>query len=268
MTLRRRNPLLFEKDGSLNPTWIFAGLYLLVGLVLIGVAAWLSVKLSSPVPVLAALRVYRAPLHRHAAHRRAAAEQGQGAGRVARRRRGDPRRWAARCISAVRPSLGTTPSRSITRPNVTSPAPIPSNFARSLAITLRFEGGRVDDKDDPGGRTNYGITQSTFWADCDARRVPRRDVFTITMAEVGAIYLTRYWNACGAAWLGWAMCLLVFDAAVNHGVARAKEFSDPRRHARALPRPPRGVLLCDRAQALPLSHEIPERVAGPGRYPA
>lgn len=55
MALRRRNPLLFEKDGSLNPTWIFAGLYLLVGLVLIGIAAWLSLELRTPVPVLAAL---------------------------------------------------------------------------------------------------------------------------------------------------------------------------------------------------------------------
>lgn len=115
-------------------------------------------------------------------------------------------------------------SHSTTGPSVTSPAPTLSNFARALPVTLRFEGGRVDDKDDPGGRTNYGVTQATFWADCDRRKVPRRDVFTITMAEVGAIYLARYWTPCGAPWLTWALCLLVFDAAVNHGVARAREF--------------------------------------------
>lgn len=107
---------------------------------------------------------------------------------------------------------------------MTSPAPTPSNFARSLAITLKFEGGAVDDPADPGGRTKYGVTQAVFWADCEARKVPRRDVFTITMAEVAALYLGRYWQPCGAAWLTWAMGLLVFDAAVNHGVSRAREF--------------------------------------------
>lgn len=55
MALRRLNPLLFEKDGSLNPTWIFAGLYLLVGLVLVGIAGWVSIELRTPLPVLAAL---------------------------------------------------------------------------------------------------------------------------------------------------------------------------------------------------------------------
>lgn len=115
-------------------------------------------------------------------------------------------------------------SPSITWRNVTSPAPTLSNFSRALAITLRFEGGKVDDPADPGGRTAYGITQRVFWADCDAREVPRRDVFTITMAEVSTIYLRRYWRASASDFQPWAMCLLVFDAAVNHGVGRAVDF--------------------------------------------
>ena len=34
-----------------------------------------------------------------------------------------------------------------------------SNFSSSLALLLKHEGGYVNHPDDPGGRTNQGITQ-------------------------------------------------------------------------------------------------------------
>ena len=89
----------------------------------------------------------------------------------------------------------------------------------ALKFVLRWEGGKVDDPADRGGRTAYGITQATY----DAWRAgkPTRDVWGITRAEVGAIYRTRYWDAVngdGVAEVRPEFAICVFDAAVNHGV--------------------------------------------------
>jgi len=35
-------------------------------------------------------------------------------------------------------------------------------FAAALPFVLRWEGGYVDHPDDPGGRTNKGVTQKTY----------------------------------------------------------------------------------------------------------
>jgi type VI secretion system secreted protein VgrG len=37
-----------------------------------------------------------------------------------------------------------------------------ASFDLFLPIVLKFEGGHVDDPDDPGGETNKGITMATF----------------------------------------------------------------------------------------------------------
>lgn len=99
-----------------------------------------------------------------------------------------------------------------------------TEFDRCYPYIQTFEGGKADNKKDPGGRTAYGITQRTFDADCDRRKVPRRDVWTITQAERAAIYQRNYWLDSGADKLPWALDLLVFDTAVNSGVGRATEF--------------------------------------------
>ena len=35
-------------------------------------------------------------------------------------------------------------------------------FERALTFVLRWEGGYVDHPADPGGATNYGVTQRTY----------------------------------------------------------------------------------------------------------
>ncbi len=69
------------------------------------------------------------------------------------------------------------------------------DFAKALVLVLKYEGGKVDRKDDPGGRTAYGCTQTTFDAWCGSNAVTKRDVFTITPAELEAIYHNRYASA-------------------------------------------------------------------------
>lgn len=105
------------------------------------------------------------------------------------------------------------------------PTPADADFERCLPITLKFEGGKSDDKDDRGGRTNMGITQTTFDHACAEWGKPTRDVWTITMDEVRGIYAEDYWVPSGAVDQAWPMNLLIFDAAVNHGVGRAKRWA-------------------------------------------
>lgn len=92
------------------------------------------------------------------------------------------------------------------------------DFSRALKFALRWEGGFVEDPDDPGGRTNKGITQAVYrdWKDD-----PTADVATITDEEVAAIYKSNYWAPLCLD-LADPLALVVFDSAVNCGVNRTR----------------------------------------------
>lgn len=95
------------------------------------------------------------------------------------------------------------------------------DFEGALGFTLVHEGGYVNDPDDPGGATNFGITQKTY----DAWRW--RDVRKITPEEVAAIYESRYWHdgKCDLiADIHPRVAVAHFDACVNTGVAQAAKF--------------------------------------------
>jgi len=96
-----------------------------------------------------------------------------------------------------------------------------ANFARSLALVLAAEGGFVDDKHDPGGATNKGVTQRVYdgWRRLHAR--PHRSVRYVTLDETAAIYRRQYWDAVEADRLSAGVDYCVFDEAVNSGPRRA-----------------------------------------------
>jgi lysozyme family protein len=98
------------------------------------------------------------------------------------------------------------------------------DFAHALRITLAFEGGKVDDPADPGGRTAFGITQTTLDAWRSYRGEDKGDVWTIGPDEVAAIYETQYWKAAGCENLSWPLSLVHFDSAVNSGGGRASKW--------------------------------------------
>jgi lysozyme family protein len=95
------------------------------------------------------------------------------------------------------------------------------NFKNCLPIILGFEGGRVNDRQDPGGRTNKGITQRTYDAYRDRRGLARDDVYSITNDEVADCYRHFYWDAVHGDELRRGEDLVVFDFAVNSGPGRA-----------------------------------------------
>lgn len=95
------------------------------------------------------------------------------------------------------------------------------NFPRALARVLRYEGGKVNDPQDPGGKTNQGITQATYNAWLHRQGRASADVYNIAEADRDAIYKTQYWDIIKADELPTGLDLCVFDAAVNSGCGQA-----------------------------------------------
>lgn len=91
------------------------------------------------------------------------------------------------------------------------------NFAASLALVLKSEGGFSNDAHDPGGATMEGITQRVYTAYRARQRLPAAPVRSISNADVQAIYRAQYWDAVhgDGLWAGLDYCL--FDEGVNSG---------------------------------------------------
>jgi lysozyme family protein len=95
------------------------------------------------------------------------------------------------------------------------------DFDKSLQTVLVYEGGKVDDPADPGGRTNQGITQKVYNSYRRRKGMQQRDVYQLTAPERDEIYRTQYWNMVSGDALPRGVDIVVFDGAVNSGPARS-----------------------------------------------
>lgn len=88
------------------------------------------------------------------------------------------------------------------------------------------EGGFVDDPDDPGGATNFGVTIHTMQRlgiDLNADgAVDRSDVAALTRDQAVEIYVEHYFTRPGIAQLPAALQPSVFDMMVNAGTNAVK----------------------------------------------
>lgn len=85
-------------------------------------------------------------------------------------------------------------------------------FQKAIDFVLRWEGGHVNDPDDPGGETAFGISKAAY---------PTEDIAGMTMERAIMLYHDDYWILGGCHLLPVPLDLLVFDFAVNAGVYRA-----------------------------------------------
>lgn len=86
------------------------------------------------------------------------------------------------------------------------------NFEACVAVILYHEGGYVNDSNDPGGETRFGISKRSF---------PNVNIKELTLEHAKDLYRRYYWDMCECDKLpDWAR-LIVFDCAVNQGVPRA-----------------------------------------------
>lgn len=100
------------------------------------------------------------------------------------------------------------------------------NFPRAMEFVKSWEGGYVDNPNDPGGATNKGITLATYtrWRQAHGQPVPTKDdLRAISDDEAYSIYREWYWQESGADKLPWPLALAHFDTAVNAGPGRAAE---------------------------------------------
>lgn len=92
-----------------------------------------------------------------------------------------------------------------------------------LDEVLRREGGFVDHPDDPGGATNFGVTQAALerWR---GRPVTREEVAALPVAEAREILAADYVRRPGIDRFSPALRPFLVDAAVHHGPGRAVRF--------------------------------------------
>lgn len=86
------------------------------------------------------------------------------------------------------------------------------NFLKAVELIFKHEGGLVDHPSDPGGLTNFGISQRAY---------PDLNIRGLSKPGAAAIYHRDYWLKIKGDDLPGAVALSVFDMAVNSGVIRS-----------------------------------------------
>lgn len=88
----------------------------------------------------------------------------------------------------------------------------PTAWDAAIDFVLGWEGGYVNDLDDPGGETKYGISKRAY---------PALDIAALTQEQALEIYKRDYWNPIAGDELPPKVALAVFDCAVNQGAGKA-----------------------------------------------
>ena len=87
------------------------------------------------------------------------------------------------------------------------------NFDHAIKETLENEGGYVNDPDDPGGETKFGISKRSY---------PDLDIKNLTLDDAIDIYQKDFWEKPGYDQIiPKKVAAKVFDLAVNMGPGRA-----------------------------------------------
>lgn len=89
------------------------------------------------------------------------------------------------------------------------------NFLECLDIVLKWEGEYVNDPNDPGGETKYGISKRSF---------PNEDIKNLTKKRTSEIYYNDYWLKLSCDVFPKYMALCIFDGGVNSGVVQSTKF--------------------------------------------
>jgi type VI secretion system secreted protein VgrG len=84
----------------------------------------------------------------------------------------------------------------------------------AIALTLVHEGGYVDNKNDPGGITNMGITQADL---------PGQNMRALTAEQATQYYLQNFWETLYSQIENQAVASKLFDLGVLFGVRTAIE---------------------------------------------
>jgi len=88
-----------------------------------------------------------------------------------------------------------------------------SNFDEAIGFVLANEGGLSNDPADPGGLTNFGISQKSY---------PNLDIRNLTREDAVQIYQDDFWNKFQYGDItSQRVATKLFDSSVNMGPVRA-----------------------------------------------
>ncbi len=90
-----------------------------------------------------------------------------------------------------------------------------TSFQQGIKFVFRWEGGYVNDPNDLGGETNFGISKKAY---------PYLEIKEMTKELAEEIYHRDYWVKAGCFELAYPLDIVVFDTSINLGVRRALEF--------------------------------------------
>ena len=90
------------------------------------------------------------------------------------------------------------------------------SWNKAIKFVLDHEGGLSENKNDPGGTTNWGISQRAY---------PSLDIKNLTIEQAKEIYKKDYWDKLNCDTIPSPMDIIHFDTAVNMGIKRALSFS-------------------------------------------
>lgn len=84
-----------------------------------------------------------------------------------------------------------------------------TNFNDAFEEIIGLEGGYVNDPDDPGGETKWGISKRAY---------PNLNIASLTIEDAKEIYWKDYWNWLGLAVLNdQEMAVELFEQGINFG---------------------------------------------------
>lgn len=81
-----------------------------------------------------------------------------------------------------------------------------ASFSIAVTLVISREGGLVNDQNDPGGLSKYGISQRSY---------PALDIAALTVNQAQAIYLRDFW--CWDGWSDQVTANKFLDMSVNLG---------------------------------------------------
>ena len=85
-------------------------------------------------------------------------------------------------------------------------------FYQEITKVIGREGGYVNDPDDPGGETKYGISKKAY---------PKIDIKNLTLDDAVEIYKDEYWLPAKVEWLPDKLQGQYFDMVVNQGISKS-----------------------------------------------
>jgi lysozyme family protein len=87
-----------------------------------------------------------------------------------------------------------------------------ADFMQAVQLTLKNEGGFVNNPADPGGATNMGVEQ---------RDLPDTPIQSLTVAQATAYYLETYWKPIYSSITSQPVASKLFDLGVLFGIGTA-----------------------------------------------